>query len=102
MIADSGRHQDGASGAYGGELRDGITIRGHWRLAYYAGEVTAEQIERGEAALVEEYEGENLLVNAGIQLLWDVQVAIDGASDLTHTLDNGQLQIVRDVTRTAP
>ena len=37
-----------------------------------------------------------------LTVYWDVQIAKDGSPDVTYTVDNGTLQIVRDITRTAP
>lgn len=79
MIADAGSHQDGMKAQIGALLSQGLTWQGHLVARYYAGDWTAEQIDAGLAgAPVEEYEADNLLVNAGIQLLEDLLIGAGG------------------------
>lgn len=79
MIADAGRHQDGIAAQIGAHLREGVLWKGHLVARYYAGDWTAEEIDAGLAgAPVEAYEADNLLVNAGIQLLEDLLIGAGG------------------------
>ena len=85
MLPEHAHHQDAAHGHLGAELHEHHVIIGHWRAVHYAGDWTAEQIDQGLApvALDEQgqpmiYEGENILVNAGIQLMLDKLIGAAG------------------------
>lgn len=79
MIADRGSSSDGIGAQVGAGLEEKPKITGHWQAAYYAGEWSAEQIDQGLAgAPVEVHEGDNLLVNVGIQLLLDKLIGAAG------------------------
>ncbi len=79
-------------------LHEHPVIVGRWRFAYYAGDWTAEQIDAGLAgAPVEVHEAENILVNAGIQLMLDK--LIGGAGTV---FDNSNAHIGIGDSNTAP
>lgn len=79
MLADNGQHQDGATAQIGARLREPLTWKGHLVAAYYAGDWTAEEIDQGLAgAPIEVHEADNLLVNAGIQLMLDKLIGAAG------------------------
>ena len=79
MIAERGNSKDGAAGHIGAGLHEGMAVRGHWQAVYYAGDWTAAQIDQGLAgAPVETHEGENILVNVGIQLALDLLIGAGG------------------------
>lgn len=81
MIAEQGTSKDGAAGRIGAGLHEGMTVRGHWRAVYYAGDWTAAQIDAGLAgAPLETHEGENILVNVGIQLALDLLIGAGGTA----------------------
>jgi len=76
---DHAKSQDRTAAILGGTPHEPVTIHGHWVAAYYAGDWSAEQITRGEAGKpVDVREGENILVNAGIQLLLDLLIGAGG------------------------
>lgn len=78
---DQGTGIEGMAGQLGGGLHEPLHIRGHWRADYYAGDWTAEEIDAGLAgAPVETQEGDNLLVNVGIQLLLDLLIGAGGTT----------------------
>lgn len=78
-VADTGAGRDGATGQIGAGLHEGLTVTGHWRAAYYAGDWTAEQIDAGLAGPpVEVHEADNILVNVGIQLMLDLLIGAGG------------------------
>lgn len=85
-------------------LHEQPTVVGHWRAVHYAGDWTAEQIAAGLApvALDENgqpmiYEGENILVNVGIQLLLDKLIGAAGT-----VFDNANAYIGIGDSNTAP
>lgn len=41
-------------------------------------------------------------LTADAVLVWDVQIALDGAPDVTYTIATGTLRVAQDVTITAP
>ena len=91
MLADNGRHQDGAAAQIGAPLHEAPTLKGHWQAAYFDGEWTAEQIDQGLAgAPVEVHEGDNLLVNTGIALMLNLLI---GAGGTTYANANAYLGI---------
>lgn len=78
---DNGRAEEQVRAMLGLPLNQPITWKGVARLDYYAGDWTAEEIDAGLAgAPIETQEGENLLVNTGIQLLLDLLIGAGGTT----------------------
>lgn len=78
MLPEHAHPHDVALAQIGAELHESPRLAGHWRAVHYAGDWTPEQIAAGLApvALDEQgqlmvYEGHNILVNVGIQLMLD-------------------------------
>lgn len=80
MMDERAQGVSGVAAQLGGALHEQPkTLKGQWRAAYYAGDWTAAQIDAGEAGPpVEVHDGENLLVNVGIQLLEDLLIGAAG------------------------
>jgi hypothetical protein len=79
MISEQGKSGESVSAQIGAGLHEGLTVKGRWQAAYYAGGWTAEEIDQGLAgAPVEVYEADNLLVNVGIQLMLDLLIGAGG------------------------
>ena len=61
-------------------LHEPITVRTHWRVDRFEGDVTPEQVERGDK-LIESVEVDgNILVTAGITLLLNLLIGAGGAA----------------------
>jgi hypothetical protein len=72
-----------------------------FQLSTTDGTITITDAAGGIAQAQPERSSTDTLTN-DIAVYWDVQLAEDGAPNVTYTVDNGTLQIVRDITRTAP
>lgn len=85
MIPDIARGTDGIGAQLGSSLPELVKIHGHWTAVHYAGDWSAEQIDAGLAPIALDdagkpmiYEGDNILVNVGIQLLEDLLIGAGG------------------------
>ena len=85
MIPDAARGRDDLAAQLGAGLHEHLKVIGRWKAVHYAGDWTAEQIDAGLAPIARDddgeemvYEGENILVNVGIQLLEDLLIGAGG------------------------
>jgi hypothetical protein len=85
MIPDHARHEDAAAAQLGAGLHESPTLVGRWTAVHYAGDWTPEEIAAGLAPIALDehgqpmvYEGENILVNVGIQLMLDKLIGAAG------------------------
>lgn len=82
--------------AFLGGIKQPIHVRGIWTADYYEGEISAEDIDAGLGKLVDSQVGENLLTNAGIQLMLDLLIGAGGT-----TFANGNTYIGTGDSNTA-
>lgn len=80
MTIEQARGNDDFSALVSGVIKEPIKIKGIWRADYYAGEVSADDIDAGRATLVDSQVGENLLTNAGIALMLDLLIGAGGTT----------------------
>lgn len=78
---DQAQTQEQLAAQLGAELREPLTWHGVATLRYYAGDWTADEIDRGFAGPpIAEVVGENLLMNAGIQVMLDLLIGAAGTT----------------------
>lgn len=87
MIPDAARGRDDLAALIGADLHEQIKVIGRWKAVHYAGDWTPEQIAQGLAPIALDenglpmiYEGENILVTTGIQLLEDLLIGAGGTA----------------------
>ena len=80
---------------------DDADVDAVFQLSTTAGTITVTSAAGGLAEMQPDREATNTLAT-DVNLVWDVQVAKDGAPDETFTVADGTLIVRRDVTRTAP
>jgi hypothetical protein len=85
-------------------LSESPVFTGHWTAIHYAGDWTADEIDAGLAPIALDpdgapmmYEGHNILVNTGIQLLLDLLVGAGGTA-----FNNANAYIGIGTSNTAP
>ena len=80
---------------------DDSDVNAVFQLSTADGTITITDAAGGIAEMRPDRTSTNTLTT-DITTYWDVQIALDGATDVTYTVADGTLAIQRDVTRTAP